>query len=169
MSGARGAGTGRQGVKKARSCDSQGFGAQNQVQSHAHPADAILATMSERDFQRHVVGTLRDCSYAVWVVPDMRKTRAGLPDIVALGPVAGPRSGPLRLLFWELKSQRGRVRPEQRNVIEYLQMVAGDIDARIVRPADWVALRDEIGLVPFSQALAQALDAHRPPSTEQED
>jgi hypothetical protein len=48
------------------------------------------------------------------------------------------------LLFWELKSQRGRIRPEQQNVIQYLQMVAGDIDARIVRPADWPQLRDAL-------------------------
>ena len=97
----------------------------------------ILDSMSEKAFQAMVVAGLRQRGYAVWTVPDMRRTTAGLPDIVALGPVN--QRGHMRLLMWELKSQRGRVRPEQRNVIAWLQLVKG-VDARVVRPRDWQAL-----------------------------
>jgi hypothetical protein len=104
-----------------------------------------LSGLTERAFQRQVVDGLKQRGYAVWTVPDMRKTARGLPDVIALGPVTGPgRSGkPIRLLMWELKSATGRVRPEQRNVIDYLQMVPG-VDARIVRPADWRGLSEDL-------------------------
>lgn len=105
------------------------------------PLSALWDAMPEWELQRAVVDGLRQRGYAVFVVPDMRKTRAGLPDIVALGPLNSQQ--PVRLLMWELKSQRGRVRPEQQNIIEYLQMVSV-IDARIIRPSDWTAISEAL-------------------------
>ena len=109
------------------------------------PLTPVWEAMSEAEFrEQHVIPGLRQRSFAVWYVPDSRRLEAGLPDIIALGPLDG--RGPLRLLFLELKRQRkrqGRVRPRQQEVIAYLQQVTG-VDARIVRPADWPAVLEEI-------------------------
>ena len=56
---------------------------------------------------------------------DSRRATPGLPDILAV------RGG--RLLAWELKTEKGRVRPEQQRWIEALAEVPG-VEARIVRP-----------------------------------
>jgi hypothetical protein len=54
----------------------------------------------------------------------------GWPAIVLLGHN--------RALFIELKSETGRVRPEQREVIGHLR--AAGLDARIWRPSDWPSI-----------------------------
>jgi len=107
--------------------------------NQAHPDAVILSAMSERVFQAHVVTALKDRGYLVWTVPDMTKTARGLPDVIAVHPTRVPR----RVLFYELKSQRGRVRPEQADALAALSDVHG-VDARIVRPADWPELRDAL-------------------------
>lgn len=104
---------------------------------------AIYDSMPEAELQASVMAGLRQRGYAVWHVPDMRKTEAGLPDLVALGPLNG--RGPVRLLLWELKKTKGRVTAKQRTVIEYLQEVPG-VDARIVRPRDWAAISATLDL-----------------------
>lgn len=103
---------------------------------------ALLATMPEREFQRHVVAALRRRGWTVWVVPNMRLTTAGLPDVVAWHP-----NQPGRLLAWELKSQTGRVKPSQRAALAHLATIPG-VDARIVRPADWDDAMAEAEAVP---------------------
>lgn len=92
-------------------------------------------TIREKAFQAIVVASLRSRAWRVWVVPDMRRTTAGLPDLVCVHPDI-----PIAL-FWECKTQRGRVRPEQVTALRALAAVPG-IDARIVRPAGWRELRD---------------------------
>lgn len=102
----------------------------------------VLYAMSERVFQAHVVAGLRNRGWRVFIVPDMRKTTRGLPDLICVHP---ERKG--RMLAWELKSQTGRVRPEQRQIINCLATVPG-VDARIVRPTDWPALLDWLDATP---------------------
>lgn len=95
--------------------------------------------MPEREFSAvHVVGGLRDRNWTVWVVPNMQMTSAGLPDLLCWHP-----SLPGLLLAWELKKTTGRIRPAQRRALEHLSTVIG-VDARIVRPRDWYALRDAL-------------------------
>lgn len=101
----------------------------------------VLGSMSEKQFQRYVVDGLKRRGWIVWVVPDMRRTAAGLPDIIAVHPTQVPR----RVLFWELKTMRGRVRPEQKIALAALNDVYG-VDARVIRPDDWA--RESAALSP---------------------
>lgn len=98
---------------------------------------ALLGRLSEREFQADVVHGLRQRGFIVWTVPDMRMTTAGLPDLIAVHPDRAP------LLMWELKTERGRVRPEQVRALAHLDRIPG-IDARIVRPADWLRLKETV-------------------------
>lgn len=100
------------------------------------PLVPVYAAMSEAEFQRHVVGALRDRGWTVWTVPDMRKTTAGLPDVIAVSPKERP---PRRLLMLELKSSTGRLRREQRSALAALCQVE-EILATMLRPAEWPAV-----------------------------
>lgn len=109
----------------------------------------VYDAMSETEFERHVEEALTARGYLWWHVPDSRRMNPGLPDIIALGPMHG--RGPIRLLFFELKRQKGgRRRPKQREVIAYLQQVA-TVDARFVTPADWQAITDALDAVAESE------------------
>jgi hypothetical protein len=109
------------------------------VVSGATPAEMALVALSEAQFQRIVRADLERRGYVVWVVPMMKLTTAGLPDVLAWHPAR-----PGVLLAWELKRERDfRVTPKQRAAIDHLATVDG-IDARIVRPSDWRALSEEV-------------------------
>jgi hypothetical protein len=97
--------------------------------------EPVLASMTEAEFQWHVRTALEVRGWKCYVVPDMRKTLAGLPDILALHPRHA------LVLALELKSATGRVRKKQREFLDMAVRVPGVI-ARVVRPADWLALRD---------------------------
>mgnify|MGYP001617671238 CR=1 FL=1 len=112
---------------------SRGFGAKKV--SEGNPA---LLALSEKAFQRYVRGVLETLGFVVWVVPNMKQTRAGVPDLTFWHP-----NLPGRLFCWELKSSTGRLRPAQRDALAHLATVPG-MDARIVRPSDWPALRDAL-------------------------
>lgn len=107
-----------------------------------------LMALSERQFQAMLVAGLRERGWTVWVVPNMKLTTAGLPDVLAWHP-----SRPGVLHAWELKRERDyRVTPAQRAALAHLETVPG-IDARIVRPSQWEALRD--GMVDPSDPRAR--------------
>ena len=99
--------------------------------------------MSERDFSSSVEATLRLlgwrwCHFRAartaqgWRTP--LSGDAGFPDIVA---VRGSR-----LLFCELKSERGAVRSEQRDWLEALE--AAGQEAYLWRPRDWDAITETL-------------------------
>lgn len=95
---------------------------------------------SEREFQRTVEDYANVRRWEIfhvrpaqtgsgnWVTP----TRPGLPDLILIRPP--------RVVFLELKSQRGSLRAEQRFVINLLQRCPG-VDAFVARPSDWDAVR----------------------------
>lgn len=97
--------------------------------------EAVWArSITERQFQAVVRGALERRGWVCWVVPNMKLTTAGLPDILAWHP-----ERPGVLLTWELKTMRGRITDKQVAAYRALRTVDG-IDARIVRPSDWPAL-----------------------------
>ena len=85
-----------------------------------------------------VVHGLKVRGFDVTVIPDMRKTTAGWPDLTAWHPRL---SG--RLYCFELKTMTGKATVKQAVTLRHLASVPG-IVTRLVRPSDWSALRDEI-------------------------
>lgn len=57
---------------------------------------------------------------------DSRKSKRGFPDLVIFGR---------RIAFWELKTQTGRVTPEQNAILSWI-VRAENGSARVVRPMD---------------------------------
>ncbi|MGH7861834.1 MAG: VRR-NUC domain-containing protein [Candidatus Dormibacteraceae bacterium] len=101
--------------------------------------------ISEADFQRRVVAmaTLRGFRVAHFRPAQSRRGQwstpmtghPGFPDLVLA------KAG--RVLFLELKTQSGRLRPEQ---IAWMDALSGDValssrvEAWVVRPSDWDAI-----------------------------
>jgi len=99
---------------------------------------AYFATESEEEFQAKIV---KAAKLLGWKVHAERTSLSksgrfltavqghiGFPDLV----LARDRT----LAMWELKSQKGRVRPEQREWIDVLSGIS-NIDVRVLRPTDW--------------------------------
>ena len=95
--------------------------------------------VSEAEFQEFVIDFAELHQWRVWHIADSRRqvrpgvfvgdTRfAGFPDLTM---VRGQR-----LIFAELKSETGRIRPAQRQTLDLLRAVPG-VQAGIWRPSDW--------------------------------
>lgn len=84
--------------------------------------------LSEKDLQTRIVEYARLLGLLVFHDNDSRKNAAGFPDLVIVGK---------RVLFAELKSEGGRLRPEQQIWINRLRIAAGESAAVIWRPSDW--------------------------------
>ena len=98
---------------------------------------------SEEDFQNSIIDLAELLGWKIYFVPDWiwrmvvmsmnrhpRKGRrwaaAGFPDMVLCKPP--------RILVWEIKTNKGQVRPPQK---EWISALAGcGIEARVVRPKD---------------------------------
>lgn len=105
----------------------------------------IYGAMREAELQRSIRTYLKEHGFTVWVFPIMKRTIAGVPDLTFWHA-----DRPGLLWYWELKRSKGKIRPEQQSALDHLATVPG-VDARIVRPEDWPALRDELERVPPSE------------------
>ncbi len=83
--------------------------------------------MNEREFQAQVVELATWMGWRVYHTYDSRRSHAGFPDLVL---VRAPR-----VIFAELKSEKGIVSPDQRNWLGVLQACPG-VEAYLWRPAD---------------------------------
>ncbi len=83
--------------------------------------------MSEAEFQQQVIALARLYRYRVYHTHDSRRSQAGFPDLVL---VRGKR-----LLFVELKTDTGRLTPEQYEWM--VALLAAGQHFVIWRPADW--------------------------------
>jgi VRR-NUC domain len=104
------------------------------------PKDTMYTLYSEKEFQRAVIQLARLNGWRVWHFSDSRrqvrpgvfvgdKEAKGFPDLVLVRAQ--------RLLFVELKSQGGRVKPEQQEALDLLSAVGGGVDVHVWRPSDW--------------------------------
>lgn len=90
---------------------------------------------SEQAFQVQVKALARACGWLVYHTPPTNRAEAGFPDLVL---IRDPH-----LLFVELKSPKGRVRPEQTLWLDSIAACPGP-EAYIWRPADWPAIVDAL-------------------------
>ena len=89
----------------------------------------------EREFQNRLTETARMMGWRVYSIPDSRRaTLAGFPDLV----MWRVRDG--RILFAELKREKGRLSRSQEAVLDELRMITGPMpgaEVHIWRPSDW--------------------------------
>lgn len=86
---------------------------------------------SEKDFQQRVINLAESLGYSlIYHTHDSRRSQPGFPDLVLVNPSAR------RVLFRELKSAKGRIRPEQKAWGEGLLQAGFDFD--FWYPKDWV-------------------------------
>lgn len=95
-----------------------------------YQTDMVLA-WNEKQLQQHVILLAGVFGWRHFHVYDSRRSPAGFPDLVLVHP------GQKRLLFRELKTERGRLRPGQPEWLEDLTP-AGQ-SAEVWRPRDVVS------------------------------
>lgn len=100
--------------------------------------------LSEAAFQRQVLGLASFYGWRAYHTYDSRRSHKGFPDLVL---VRGPE-----LLFVELKTNKGRIRPEQAEWLNALHEVEEAVDA-LVTAAD--ATTDAAGA-----SVATAVEVH---------
>ena len=82
-------------------------------------------SMSEKQFQEHVIALAHRLGWLVYHPFDSRRSVAGFPDLVLVRE---------RTLFRELKSATGVVSPDQKVWLQALR--SGGSDAAVWKPAD---------------------------------
>jgi len=87
-----------------------------------------LGQLTEKAFLQQVRDLAELCGWLVYHTYDSRRSPEGFPDLVL---VRGDK-----VIFAELKSEKGRVRPEQRMWLDALEKVR-KAEACLWRPSDW--------------------------------
>ena len=87
--------------------------------------------MSEGEFQKQVLQLAELLGWLTYHTYDSRRSQAGFPDLVLV------KSG--RIVFAELKSQKGRVRAAQQTWLDAL-MRNDHVETYLWRPDDWDAV-----------------------------
>ena len=90
--------------------------------------------MTEAEFQRAVIDLCRWLGLHYFHDNDSRRNRAGFPDLVICG-----NGG---VLYRELKTERGRIRPEQATWLDRLRQAGADAD--VWRPSDMSRVTSEL-------------------------
>lgn len=88
--------------------------------------------MTESELQTNVRQVAKLGGWLTYHTNDSRRSDKGFPDLVFLHPRTG------RLLYAELKSDKGKLRPEQATWIDALWR--GGHEAYVWRPSDWPVL-----------------------------
>lgn len=83
--------------------------------------------VTERALQQRIIDTATALKWRSFHVFDSRRSEPGWPDLVLLRPP--------RLLFVELKSEKGRLTPEQQRWLDLLAQVPG-VETAVWRPRD---------------------------------
>ena len=99
------------------------------------PSAALLPYITEKNFQQTVIELARIKGWLVYHTFDSRRSQAGFPDLVMV------RDG--QLIFAELKSETGELRPEQKQWLEALREVLWTHDTPKVfmwRPSSWQSI-----------------------------
>ena len=98
-------------------------------------AAGYVSTETERDFQNRVIDLARLCGWSVYSIPDSRRvTLAGYPDLTMW------RGS--RLIFAELKREKGKLSPAQIAVLDQLRELP--VEVYVWRPSDWNEIRETL-------------------------
>jgi len=84
--------------------------------------------VTEAQLQSMVLDCARWAGYLAYHTHDSRRSRPGFPDLVLVHTTTG------RLIFAELKSDKGRIRPEQDVWLQHLGKLH---EAYLWRPVHW--------------------------------
>ena len=86
---------------------------------------------TEREFQQRVTDLARINGWSVYSVPDSRRaTLSGYPDLTMW------RTSDRRLIFAELKREKGRISPAQEVILGELRAL-GKAEVYLWKPSDW--------------------------------
>lgn len=99
-----------------------------QARPLAVPSSPLDLALSERDWQDRVVDLAKLRGWRHFHAYSNRRSPAGWPDLALV------RAG--RLVLAELKTERGRIRPEQRQWLDALGQVPG-VEVHLWRPSAW--------------------------------
>lgn len=95
----------------------------------------MLDTIPEKQFLNQIIKLADIRGWLVYHTHDSRRSQAGFPDLVMV------RGG--RIIFAEIKSEKGRTSPEQKVWIKYLR-TAKRKDVFLWRPSDWKEIETEL-------------------------
>ena len=88
----------------------------------------MTVNVTEKAWQTTVIQAFRFAGWYCYHTYSSKRSEPGFPDLVCISPQG-------RVIFAELKTQRGRLTAEQERVIELLRR--GDNEVYVWRPADW--------------------------------
>lgn len=91
--------------------------------------------MSETQLQELIIALAERMGFIVYHTYDSRRSKKGFPDLVLVHPRQR------RVIWRELKSEKGVTSAEQKVWISTLSLVGEDVD--VWRPRDWVSGRIE--------------------------
>lgn len=92
-----------------------------------------VGAVTEKEFQGQVLALARLSGWRCYHTHDSRRSTPGFPDLVLV-------RAPL-VVFAELKTEEGEVRPEQRDWLDALEGCEG-VGARLWRPSDWPEIEE---------------------------
>lgn len=99
---------------------------------------ALLATLTEAQWQRQVVEWATRAGYRVFHAYDSRRSAGGFPDL-CLVKTGRP------VIFSELKTISGRLSPQQKVWLDELAQCPGTL-VRVWRPTDETTIKADLGL-----------------------
>jgi len=110
------------------------------------PAMLTYDIMTERELDKHIRQLCKDLGLFRYHVQDSRGSSAGFPDLVIVG------SG---IIFAELKSARGRIRPEQLDWMDRLEQAGATWF--LWRPADLAdgTIARELATISYLHAMSR--------------
>lgn len=97
-----------------------------------------MKTITEAAFQRQVVQFARLCGWTVYHTFDSRRSDPGFPDLVMV------RAG-RPVVYAELKTVAGRVRPEQAKWLELLRLTPSQVFLWRPTPECWAEIERVLG------------------------
>lgn len=102
--------------------------AQRESEGMRSRSNTLKASASEKHFQAQIVELAGLSGWLVYHTHDSRRSAPGFPDLVLVRPPC--------VLFAELKSERGKLRPEQGEWLAALR-ACERVEAHLWRPGKW--------------------------------